>query len=637
VTLSRKISIHRVSGRTGLLLVLSFLLLVALSPCSRAQDKHSKGSLDFFKNNKIRAAYVGAKDMSSLPRIAQTGLNLALVKLPLHVPALPEEIETIRRWAQLCQDYNVRFMPVINLWGGVEQTNVRYRYKYTLPETGPINAPCLLDEQVFKRLVTDRIAFLANLSLLVPIAGVVLDNELYDARLYNVGVSLHLKPCLCDYCFGKFIAENPLTQPIPIQKRQKYLQQTGQVGEYTVFYQKLVTNRARAVRDKIALINTDFILGCCNVDWPNTIAAWLADGLSDANKPVLAFSERTYSEGYSPYILSAQREFEKNHITAMFVPGINASEFDPEHFAPQCYYCAKDSAGYWIYGLLAAMHNYKSGPDYWSAIKAVNSELDRYISNPNYNSAFQIQPYFHPAPQLQTTDFSFPSLKKVRFGTVEPLSPKDVKFHVRGKNTLVFDTSAEKEVSFEFSCVRLGSYRDSARIVVADFKGRQFNNLELMPGQSKKVAFFAPQSGLYFVVVDCGMNCVDILPLSEGYAFDATKDMHFVGEVKPLYLWLPKGVTEGKVKLSADGPQESFRAVFYDDSRVLTDLVVERQNEFAYIKLESNPDGKEVRLEIKKLPNISIEDVSLAIVSGFSPCITPFQNKLFEQPTIISH
>jgi len=328
--------------------------------------------------------------------MAEAGLNLALVKfITFQYPPSPATIEKVRLWARTCEKYNIRFMPVINLWGSSERSWVRYKYSYTRKATTYPNTACPLEAKTFHDRITNRFVLLTKLSLSEPVAGVVLDTELYDTRLYAAGFSQYSLPCMCDYCFEKFLAGRSVPEPIHKGQRHSYLQNTRRVQEYNSFFRTQIKDLAKAAKDQVTKINPDFLIGCSTIDWPGAFVEGLAAGFSTAESPVLALSQLTYS-GYGPYIRQAQSNFDRKAINARLIAGIHQAKFAPEYLAGNYYYCAKDSLGYWIY-YLSETKRKKNGPplgkleDYWSAIQTANKELDRLVLNPHYQTSLKVR------------------------------------------------------------------------------------------------------------------------------------------------------------------------------------------------------------------------------------------------------
>jgi hypothetical protein len=113
--------------------VVTLIYVLVCSVFASSTNTPSESALlRYFGKVKIRAGYLNYEQISLVPQMAEAGLNVAMVKLPLTDPPTPQEVEIIRNWAKVYQRYNIKFMPVINLWGITEQYGVRYKYSITL-------------------------------------------------------------------------------------------------------------------------------------------------------------------------------------------------------------------------------------------------------------------------------------------------------------------------------------------------------------------------------------------------------------------------------------------------------------------------------------------------------------------------
>jgi hypothetical protein len=137
-------------------------------------------------------------------------------------------------------------------------------------------------------------------------------------------------------------------------------------------------------------------------------------GLGTDRYPVLGFSERTYSDGYTDYIASRQRAFTSMHVHVLFVPGIWQHQFPSENLAEQYYACAEHSSGYWVYTFQSLLEDVSKRPGYalqepadryWAALKTANEEIDkRRRAAGAYVSMLRVRPFDPPLPMTETAD-----------------------------------------------------------------------------------------------------------------------------------------------------------------------------------------------------------------------------------------
>jgi hypothetical protein len=101
---------------------------------------------------------MGAWNLDVPEKMGQSGMNLALVKFnQLHTPIRVRERELLLKWAKICEQAGVQFMPVINLWGHYEKDWIRPQYHlyYKGVEFG--ETPCPLEVGVYELMVHKRV------------------------------------------------------------------------------------------------------------------------------------------------------------------------------------------------------------------------------------------------------------------------------------------------------------------------------------------------------------------------------------------------------------------------------------------------------------------------------------------------
>jgi len=372
--------------------VVVFCFVALLGTCVWAENNLKGEATD---SGKIRAGFLGWWNTDVVPQMAQCGMTHVLPTFAsLSIPVTKPDKERIYKWALVCREAGIKFMPIINLWGGYEKDWIRPKRHLYYKGIEYSKTPCILEAEVYKRSVHDRVLMLAELSRSVPIAGIVIDLEMYGADVVD-----YPDCCLCDYCFERFLTGTTVSRPIPRAERYDYIVSSGQLAAYKDFMRNSVAELARHTREQVELIAPEFKIGVLRLDQNRTFNAGLAKGLGSENKPVLAFAENTYSTGYSSYIQKTQKRFEAQKINAQLIVGICPKKLPPEVAAEQYYHCAKVSAGYWIYTMeyfssiiLTQDKKYREAiklPDkerHWKAIKIANEELYQLSLNPDYTS-----------------------------------------------------------------------------------------------------------------------------------------------------------------------------------------------------------------------------------------------------------
>lgn len=615
---------------------LSHCLVMAFVFAFCAQAEATQETPGF--RGKIRGGFLGRWDIALVPKMKESGLNLAMPLFQqVSAPVKLYQIKRIKEWTRICQESGLKFMPVINFWGKYESDWIRPHhyvyYNYNDLQYG--QTPCPLDIGVYKQSVHNRLLELARLSRKLKIAGCIVDLEMYGADR-----KAFPDLCLCDNCFERFLAGRRVPKPILVHERYKHLKRTNQFDAYKVFMEEHIASLARRTREQVELIAPDFLIGVFRLDENRTYNRGLAKGFGSGDKPVLAFTARTYRKGYQPYIQETIQRFRDEHINANLVVGIWQDKFPVENLPEQYYHCARSSSGYWIY-TLQSLHERKKNPlpfprsQYWQAIRKANAELDLLAINPNYQSALRIRPFRMPRHRFDTEKLAL--LRRVRPLVDSDLKAKPLTF--RESNTLVFVAQKGDRLKFE---LKFGKYRvyegDYAQLALLTYNGTVLASDDATVGRNGVLTATAPYTGAYGITLDSERQRVVVVSYSHPYSIDAARSMHLMSPNQPLYLWKPAKCTLAQVVLRADHLNESYTATFRDESgRVLGRYDVFAK-EKVQIQLRPSLRGQIIELRVKARPRARLSDVRIKVESGFGKYISPTKSglvRIVESPSRI--
>lgn len=578
--------------------------------------------------DKIRAGYMGIYNIDVLPKMAETGMNLALVKFGyLHAPMQPQEKGLLVRWATACQQAGVGFMPVINLWARSEKAWIwpRYRLYYDGVEFG--QTPCPLEIDVYKLAVHNRVLELAKLSRSVPIAGVAVDLEMYGADTAS-----YPDYCLCNYCFERFLAGRPVSEPLILNKRQNYLVKSKQVEAYRAFTEDYIAQLAQETKEQLKVTVPDFVTGALHINMDRTYDKGLLKGLGDVNKAVLAFTESTYKTGYSSYIQKTQRRFHDEKINAQLVVGIWQDKFPPGNLAEQYYHCAKDSAGYWIYTMESLSEHTKmtlpfDKKQYWQAIRKANNELDKLVTNPTYKSPLKLRSFKIPVTPIAFNKIAVEPVEYVRPWAKPDTSAEPI--NLRFFNKLIFVAKKGDKLNFEIVFgKKRGSSTSYAEAGMVSRTGSVLAKDKASFLSRAILKAIAPYSGTYVIAVQSHGNSAKIVGFSHPYSVDAGKMAHFLKPGGSLYLYKPADSDSAKIEFFVDGVGESVSATFKNESGNILGMYDIVGRHTITVPLDTNLKDEIVELSIQPRPGAHFEDVRIKIESGVEKYISPCKNGL---------
>lgn len=576
---------------------------------------------------KIRAGYMGTKNIDVLGEMAESGMNLALVKFgDLHTPMQAPELELLVKWAKACQQAGVGFMPVINLWGYYEKYWIRLRYHlyYNGIEFG--KTPCPLEAEVYKLAVHERVLELARLSRSVPIEGVAIDLEMYAADM-----TIFPDYCLCDYCFERFLAGRAVSKRFAVNMRQNYLVKSKQVDAYRTFTADSIAQLAQNTKEQLEAIVPDFMIAVLHLDLDKTYNRGLAKGLGSGRRVVLAFTEQTYSTGYSDYIRKTQRRFDDSRANAKLVVGIWQDEFPPENLAEQYYHCAKDSAGYWIYSMesLSKLSGLMTLPfserQYWQAIRKANNELQKLEVDPGYKSTLQIRS-FQTLPKSLNTMIDITNLQYARTTGKRLGKLTDSKLRFRKKVTLVFVAEKGDELKFEIALREYGRNRlRFSHVALTNSSGKILARSSASFQRNAELRTTAPYTGSYALIFDSGGNSSQVVSYSHPFSIALNKEVNLLKPNQSLYFWKPPGSSSAKIVFGVDGFGESVIVTFKNEAGKVLGVYDVVSRHTITVPLVKSRRGEIIELKIRPRPGTYFEDVLIKIETGLEKYVSPFR------------
>ncbi len=569
---------------------------------------------------RMRGGYLAVSDIGLVASAADVGLN-TLVVASLNLKPQPEAAtrDQLVRWAKACHDQGLALWLSLYYFGDFESVWVGSYRKYVDGNGAQAKrTPCPLDEDFWQRVITQRYLWLAELSRQVPIAGVVLDPEMYAADKGGF-----FNACYCGDCVARTLhaAGRDLAPPYPTARRE-WLQGLGLLEAHYQQARETMRGFGARTRGQVEQVAPDLLFGVFGGDEPNPLMAGLLLALGRADKPVFAFSEGTYVAGYTPNVEVTLQRIARLGAHARLTCGVWQSKFPAGVLAAQLYECARHSAGYWVYTLETYTRpDYTPLPgkaaDYWGAIRQANRELAQLQRDPGYQSALKIQPFVNPPTPV--------SAKNVGRFRVVPLVPvaEQVTPPARFRYTTIFYlyATAGERVRFPLK-LHVGTAREAGQYLLVSPEGRELARADLLPGDTPaEVTFPAEQTGLYALVVGTGGSAVQVESRRPyAVAADRTSPARLYMVIPMLYVLAEAGQREVTLQMGTQGEAERVRVVVTQGAQVRYDGVL-ADTRAVTVPVDPALTPPILKLEVLRVPGAVRENFSLAVLKGAYPFV----------------
>ena len=510
------------------------------------------------------AGYLAANDPRAVvARARAVGMNALLPKFGgLTSPPDETSLRLLRQWGEAGIKSGTHVLPVFNFRGGEAEKLLSVRREVNITGHRMERTPCPLDEQFWRAYVLRRAVDLAVRAKDLHLAGAVLDPEMYAADH-----TVFETPCFCDDCLREFLLTEGRSpaEPVPAAHAD-WLRENRLMDRFQERFVARVRGFCRQIEATVHQRNPDFLLGALLLDYPSPFMRGMAEGLGTPQYPVLAFSETTYSPGYTPYVEQQQRTFANLPAHVLFFPGLWLSQFPAENLAEQFYACASRSSGYWIYTLESLVEDVRKMPGYalrepgeryWTAMRLANAELDRLAAcGGKYESALRVRPFDPPLPLVVFGDAKPGVLVPVT--GERPLTPGLPTLpHLRYRNPLYVLARSGQAVEARITNRQLNSgYRSGSQYAVFDAEGNRILEGTVELGRSATARWTPARDGVYVLLVESAQNGYLLQVLSgQPFAFRATpaQPLAVNGYLGRLYFYVPQGISTLTVFVKAEG------------------------------------------------------------------------------------
>ena len=608
--------------------------LVIISGANASSGAPAK-CYDWMIQERIRGGYMASNDpLSGVAQMKAAGMNTLMPKFGgLQASPTPDNIALLRAWGEASAKAGMHLLPVFNFRGGETEKLLSERREVTVTGQRLAATPCPLDEAFWEKYILGRFAWLAEHAQELHLDGAILDPEMYGSDH-----TVFMAPCYCDDCLREFLkdAGQALPEPLPApDRRAEWVKAQGLSERFEQRFVTRVEGFSRRIEQEAHAKNTDFAIGVLLLDYDTPFMRGMAQGFGTEMHPVLGFSETTYSPGYSGYVKKQQAAFGAYPAQVLFVPGIWQQQFPADNLAEQYYWCAADSAGYWIYTFESLLEDCSKLPGYalrepneryWAAMKLANAELDKLAaSGGKYVSGLKVREFDPPLPVLSTGDLKPETLVASPDDRPLSLGPVTVP-RLRYRNPLYILARAGEPVEARVTNVQLASYRPGTQWVVVDPEGKRVVEGHMKVGESATVRFTPERDGVYMMVASSDNNSHSVvLQSAQRCAFKAVKGQPLTvnGQFGRMYFHVLEGIARFSIFAKAEGqaagrggqlavyaPDGVERAHIGGDLGSWTEMVVD---------VPAGMGGRVWGLSAEGLTN----DLSVYFTAGTSPFMSP--------------
>jgi len=308
---------------------------------------------EWYRDGKIRAAYVERLNESLASRLRDVGMNCVILRLGWFDPINQSQVAQLKDCQAACSRHGLNLVVAVYFCSSDSGIAVQGR-QYVAQDGEEKGVSCPTDP-AYWAVLGDELVGLAGMG----VSGVVLDMEMYTGQVRTYSPA----GCMCDACFSRFIQRPGMLGIVELNgsERSAWLEENGYSAGYGDRMRIEVANLARATAKRVG---SRSLLGF--MLWDDT---WfyngVLDGFGSVTRSVVVLDESSY-DGWSK--VNAERAVQLGS-RAIYLPGLHCGRVAGEQFADQAWTCAGavGSAGYWIFGLR---------DDYWDWLKDANRRVE---------------------------------------------------------------------------------------------------------------------------------------------------------------------------------------------------------------------------------------------------------------------
>jgi len=458
----------------------------------------------------------------------------------------------------------------------------------------------------------ERVFYLANLSLKLPIKGVKIDIE----RVIN-----HT-PCVCDACFGSFARardEPVAAAEVPPAERWAWIEAHGGNEAYLAHLEERMGLCVQAYEQRAHEINPDLCLGVMpfadnffSRPWGRFLATERAPAIIDAWPMYRGL-------GYTEAVAEQYRLVRELNPHNLYVPWFRINSYRPADMGAHAFVAAVKTDGYnmWVITMIhpsVADKPMKTGyrlplqfsdpMQYWEELAEANRRATEWLRNPVEITWESIEPL---AVSVDLTKVKVPGLRPLETDQPDPEQPP-APTGLRGENTLylyVADPAETIRVSIRHLA---GKARPSplAYALVSELGAAVAEGL-VQPGETAELSLKVEKAGTYALPVTAtvgGGPWYNVKVHSHPYVVETAGKAYFFRSSPRQYFYVPAEVEKFHVRAETGGnSQEMWVRVWRPDGEVAVDHVVNsdvKHRETLEIEVPEGADDKVWSLEVGK-------------------------------------
>ncbi len=576
---------------------------------------------DWIAEGGVRGVYYsGLSDLERYDPAATVGMNSILNKFGFN-PNTPErDLQLHAAQARGCHERGLRYFPEINFNGYLERDYSKREYTPLVDATGRAypETPSPLDREFWNQSIKRRFVQLAELARTEPIAGVVIDFEMYgaDVTLYD--------PVGCidysDLAFNGFLQQQVLAlEQVPTAERAAWLAEKNLGEKYEAYYRGTLEAICRDIEQATHAANPDFIIGFYT--WGHNSPFWesCARGFGTMTMPVLLWPGTTYTMGHSAREVDDQvRLLERIGAHAVFIPGLWLWQFHPDNLAANAYLCGKHAGGYWLYGIYSMWPEtatrrkvpHVDADAFWAALSRANREIQAVRKDPRRQNALKVDPDRPVFSEVDPTAVTGPvALRPLSPGAAALSLDEQIAAPLRYVGIYRAWGAQDTTLTFRVHTPRITPHTNGTVVAVLGPDHAVLARDQVGPGATRDVLVQCPTTGTYTVVTQTGGLCSSVASDAPGFVIDATGGLYLMTRVQPLYFYVPPDVESFTVTGVGQGIERFNARVIAPDGTVIAQAENISSPTALEVTVPAGADGQAWLLDLTPPTDGVLEDV----------------------------
>lgn len=180
-----------------------------------------------------------------------------------------------------------------------------------------------------------------------------------------------------------------------------------------------------------------------------------------------------------------------------------------------------------------------------------------------------------------------------------------------------------EEVRFRVYHGQVGKYSGNPiPVIIISPSGQEVQRIDAPFQEETEVAFTTPETGLYRIAADPGLNYLQVTASSHPLLLSGEGEpVHFYATVGELFFWVPAGTTEFGVRVFGEGLGEAIKAALVDPTgKVVEEVDNAAQTHQFEVALPQPSPGEAWSLRLSRPSQLFLEDHSVDL-RGIPPLL----------------